>query len=746
MPLPLRAGLAATALLAAVAFLRPAPAAPPPGAPRVWHTPLLTLTARPDGWIELSDSTPERDPHDRDDDIRFRERVTPAQAAAWLAAVRPLLAASLHPTPRFWARAQDSTVASPPLGFDLEHGGSLTLSWRMGSGGRMDLRVDAQGCRGGKGLDAAGVQRFLAALDSAARVARALRPAPVPVERGRTYLDATVSCGARFLGGPPLPAPPGGARDVLAEFVVDAAGRVDASSVRTWAGAGPRAAAAARAGLATWRFEPARVGGVAVAQRIHLLLWPGHPAALTPDAVSVSAAQGWVVVRQDDWPSEDTILQLRRRGQLRFTPAEVRRWVARADSFTRMVSSSAPRTGYDPPVEGPRLGSGAMALRLTGRHPAAGPVLALGVEGSRTQSSAPSCRGVYVPDTALVSFRRRLAAAARVATARPPAPVDTLRAYAPGEPDCPAAAMNENVARLPLAGADRDRDAVLLRFVVDREGSVEPASVEVVSAPSPAAGAAARRLAANWDYVPALVAGRPVRQWTHATVRVLPPGEAPARPYPASRAAVLAAREGCRLTRGPDPADYQHDGWNRWWRAPGTGVEFSCRIEPGRAPQRVVVTGDGHGWPHDLRVYRGAARPLQVLAPEFESSPLAGGEFLSAMDLDADGYRDLMAHAWSGTGGLVWFVWRWEPRRGRFAADSVLSALPNLAPVPGRPCVRGGSGSLEELCLRAGRWITMATVTAERAADGRCMDVRRERRGGRMVVVWRRPAAWRCWD
>ena len=102
MPLSLRAGLAATALLAGAAFLRPAPAAPPPGAPRVWHTPLATLTARPDGWIELSDSTPDLDPHDADEwYFPFRERVTPAQAAAWLAAVRPLFAAGLHPTPRF---------------------------------------------------------------------------------------------------------------------------------------------------------------------------------------------------------------------------------------------------------------------------------------------------------------------------------------------------------------------------------------------------------------------------------------------------------------------------------------------------------------------------------------------------------------------------------------------------------------------------------------------------------------------
>jgi TonB family protein len=326
-------------------------------------------------------------------------------------------------------------------------------------------------------------------------------------------------------------------------------------------------------------------------------------------------------------------------------------------------------------------------------------------------------------------------------------PVDTLRTYAPGEPDCPATALNGNVVRLPLAGADRDRDAVLLRFVVDREGSVEPVSVEVVSAPSPVAGAAARRLAANWDYVPALVAGLPVRQWTHATVHVVAPGEAPARPYPVPRAAVLAAREGCRMTRGPDPDDVQHDSWQRWWYVPGPEVEFSCRIEPGRAPQRVVVTGDGHGWPRDLRIYRGgAARPLQVLAPDFESLPMAGGEFLSAIDLDADGYRDLLAHAWSGTAGITWFVWRWDPRRARFAADSALSALPNLVPVPGRPCVHGGSGSLEELCLQRGRWTTMAEETSERAADGRCMDVRRERRGGRMVEVWRRPTAWGCRD
>jgi hypothetical protein len=103
-----------------------------------------------------------------------------------------------------------------------------------------------------------------------------------------------------------------------------------------------------------------------------------------------------------------------------------------------------------------------------------------------------------------------------------------------------------------------------------------------------------------------------------------------------------------------------------------------------------------------------------------------------------------MVHDWSGTAGIGWRVWRWNPRRARFAADSALSTLPNLAPVPGRPCVRGGSGSLEELCRRGARWITTAEEISERASDGRCMNVRRERRGGRMVVVWRRPTDWGC--
>jgi hypothetical protein len=93
------------------------------------------------------------------------------------------------------------------------------------------------------------------------------------------------------------------------------------------------------------------------------------------------------------------------------------------------------------------------------------------------------------------------------------------------------------------------------------------------------------------------------------------------------------------MTRGPDPEDYRDDTGRGWTRALKPSVEFSCRIEPGHRPLRVVVGADDYGWPRDLRIYRsGASRPLQVLTPdpELTSPPSAGGAFVSAMDLDGD--------------------------------------------------------------------------------------------------------------
>jgi protein TonB len=55
---------------------------------------------------------------------------------------------------------------------------------------------------------------------------------------------------------------------LIAQYVVDATGRVNVSSFKVLNDADPRFAAAVKAALATWQFEPATVGGRKVSQLV----------------------------------------------------------------------------------------------------------------------------------------------------------------------------------------------------------------------------------------------------------------------------------------------------------------------------------------------------------------------------------------------------------------------------------------------------------------------------------------------
>jgi len=176
---------------------------------------------------------------------------------------------------------------------------------------------------------------------------------------------------------------------------------------------------------------------------------------------------------------------------------------------------------------------------------------------------------------------------------------------------------------------------------------------------------------------------------------------------------------GCRQTAGVRPdtgIGVGSDAAERWQRTLARGVEFSCVIAPGTR-MRFVVAGDTSLPSVDsIAVYADAAsrRPLQVLSLEEPSTDLPQPyitDYLSAIDLDADGYGDLMLGAsWGATGNTSYLVWRFDPRARRFVSDSVLSSVFNPEPVRGRPCIHSFSNSSARdderalYCLRAGRW------------------------------------------
>ncbi len=152
-----------------------------------------------------------------------------------------------------------------------------------------------------------------------------------------------------------------------------------------------------------------------------------------------------------------------------------------------------------------------------------------------------------------------------------------------------------------------------------------------------------------------------------------------------------------------------------WERAATRGLEFRCTIDPSLT-LRVTISGDTILPSFDSVLVRADSShdALQVLhrEPGEAEMPLPfHTDVLRALDLDADGHRDLVVGKfWGATGNRGYDVWRYAPAIRRFVADSALSAMWNLEPIRGRPCVRTSSNSSARddatgvYCLRDRRW------------------------------------------
>jgi len=187
------------------------------------------------------------------------------------------------------------------------------------------------------------------------------------------------------------------------------------------------------------------------------------------------------------------------------------------------------------------------------------------------------------------------------------------------------------------------------------------------------------------------------------------------RPTPTSD----ATADGCRQTRGPRPDSSIEIGsaaQRAWRRAFARGAEFTCTIHP-TLVVRIAVAGDTMVPSLDSLVVLpelDSAPALQVLHRELAEAemPLSRvTDVLRTIDLDADGWRDiLVGKFWGATGNRGYDVWRFDRAARRFVADTALSQMWDPLPIPGRPCVATHSHTsvLDDSrgvhCLDAGRW------------------------------------------
>jgi hypothetical protein len=207
--------------------------------------------------------------------------------------------------------------------------------------------------------------------------------------------------------------------------------------------------------------------------------------------------------------------------------------------------------------------------------------------------------------------------------------------------------------------------------------------------------------------------------------------------------------DGCHQIAGQRPDTVIRIGSpaaEKWRRGVARGIAYACTIHPSLA-LRIVVAGDTSGPSLDSIVVfasSDATRPLQVLRRGDGEMPLPHfTDVVRTIDLDADGWRDLLVgRFWGATGNSGYDVWRFNATSRRFVLDSTLSTLVNPDPVPGRPCVSTHSNSsaaddeMGVYCLHAGRWRLDSTESHTWLRDSNAVrhDIS-ARRGDSLVIV-----------
>lgn len=173
------------------------------------------------------------------------------------------------------------------------------------------------------------------------------------------------------------------------------------------------------------------------------------------------------------------------------------------------------------------------------------------------------------------------------------------------------------------------------------------------------------------------------------------------------------------------------------------GVTLRCPLRRDGPGVRLVVRGEG-AVPTAVAVYSpaSASTPLQTLAFENDQSAYEGSPLVVGRDLDGDGWTDLAVKTWFGSGGAMYEIFRYDPRRRRFARDDEMAGAGNIQPIEGRPgCVRTSwatsafDGTSTDSCRVHGGWIDVESEENASLRNGYGIHTVRKRRGGKMVVV-----------
>lgn len=185
-----------------------------------------------------------------------------------------------------------------------------------------------------------------------------------------------------------------------------------------------------------------------------------------------------------------------------------------------------------------------------------------------------------------------------------------------------------------------------------------------------------------------------------------------------------------------------------WRRAFARGAEYRCVIQATIPPVRLLIVGHSTDeWLDSLIIVpdSAGAPPGQSLILESAIPPEWSTDVVRMLDLDADGYNDLLVgDIWGATGNTTYHVWRFNPLMRQFVEDSELSDVFNPSPMPGAACVHTHSnssvadGEAALLCLRNGHWVadSIETSTWDRKAHVIVHEVR-ARKGDSLVVVKR---------
>jgi hypothetical protein len=175
------------------------------------------------------------------------------------------------------------------------------------------------------------------------------------------------------------------------------------------------------------------------------------------------------------------------------------------------------------------------------------------------------------------------------------------------------------------------------------------------------------------------------------------------------------------------------------------GVTLRCALRGGGPEVRLVVQGEWAPTAVDVFDPPAAPRPAQRLLLDNDQRAYEGSDLVEGEDLNRDGWTDLKVQTWSGTGGVFYDVFMYQPARHRFVKDSALSGGGGVVPLKRREtCVGTGSRTgmgdwvSDDFCWRDGRWVHVRQREQKRLGDSsnpRYVLTVREPRGGRLHTV-----------